>query len=636
MLFRKRGDLRVKGYGKGLTAAFMMCLLTGCSADQSAGGVWAVILAIPAILLLALAVMETQSYLAYCKRLKRKGRKPAKKLEHRLWLRYGIAGALLLLSLVVGISGKKEPATPPPVQEDPIAQTQPQEQLSLPEMIADTDPAKWQIRWEVFDGGVIRPGYSRKDPISFGDPASYFALPGIPTFRGDPYRSGASYGTATVTEKTLKTLWTQTTGTIKGGHWSGNGWTGQPLMVRWDAQTRQNMNLYPEKKSKENLVEVIYASLDGRIYFMDLEDGTLTRDTLDIGLCFKGAGSLDPRGYPLLYVGAGDVNSDGQRPRMHIISLIDGKILYEYGHEDPLSYRTDNDNWCAFDSAPLIHAQTDTLIWPGENGILYTIRLNSTYDKATGKVSIAPSEPVLTRYLTDRTNPTNYWCGYEASPVIVGNYLSENGGMFFCIDLNTMELVWAQDTKDDSNSTPVFEPVSEQEGYIYTAPSLHWTKDKDSQGTISIYKLDALTGQILWQTPYSVHTVSGVSGGVQASPVLGKPGTDLEGLILYAIARTNSRDSGTLVALDTKTGQEQWRVELDHYIWSSPVAIYDQNGKGYVVQCDANGTAHLIDSSGQVVDTLYLGGLVEASPAAFDNMIVVGTRLRKICGIKIF
>ena len=624
-------------YRKGLTATFMTLLLTGCGAQKSGGGAWVAIFTIPAILLLILAVTETQSYLSYCKRQKRKGRAPAKKIHRRVWLRYGIAGVLLVLSLIVSLSGKKEPVTPPPVQEDPIVQTEPIEQL-LPQMSADTDPAKWQIRWEVFDGGVIRPTYRRENPISFDDPSSYFALPGISTFRGDPYRSGASYGTATISDGSLKTLWTQTTGTIKGGHWSGNGWTGQPLIVQWDAATRQNMNLYPEKKSKENLVEVIYASLDGRIYFMDLDDGSLTRDTMDIGLCFKGAGSLDPRGYPLLYVGAGDVNADGERPRMFVISLIDGQILYQYGHEDPLSYRTDNENWSAFDSAPLIHAQTDTLIWPGENGILYTIRLNSSYDKAAGTVSLAPEAPVLTRYLTDRTSPASDWCGYEASPVIVGNYLyiSENGGMFFCIDLNTMELVWAQDTCDDSNSTPVFESVEGQEGYLYTAPSLHWTKDKDSRGTVSIYKLDALTGEILWQVPFSVHTVSGVSGGVQASPVLGKKGTDLEGLILYSIARTNTKDSGTLVALDTETGQEQWRVELDHYTWSSPVAIYDQANKGYILQCDANGTAHLIDSQGQVVKTLYLGGLVEASPAVFNNMIVVGTRLRKICGIKIY
>ena len=120
-----------------------------------------------------------------------------------------------------------------------------------------------------------------------------------------------------------------------------------------------------------------------------------------------------------------------------------------------------------------------------------------------------------------------------------------------------------------------------------------------------------------------------------ASPVLGKAGTDLEGMVFYAIARTNTKDSGTLVALDTETGREKWRLEMDHYAWSSTLAIYDRQGHGYLAQCDSYGNCQLIDSTGKVVNTLYLGGNTEASPAAFNDMIVVGTRLKKICGIKI-
>ena len=144
-----------------------------------------------------------------------------------------------------------------------------------------------------------------------------------------------------------------------------------------------------------------------------------------------------------------------------------------------------------------------------------------------------------------------------------------------------------------------------------------------------------MTGEIVWEVPYSVHTVSGVSGGIQSSPVLGRPGTDMEGLIFYAIARTDTKQSGTLVALDTETGEEKWALDMEYYPWSSPVAIYDEAGKGYLVQCDSYGNAQLIDSTGKVADTLFLGGNTEASPAAFNNMIVVGTRLRKICGIQI-
>ena len=40
-----------------------------------------------------------------------------------------------------------------------------------------------------------------------------------------------------------------------------------------------------------------------------------------------------------------------------------------------------------YDSAPLVDADTDTLIYPGENGILYTIKLNTVFDETTGQLT---------------------------------------------------------------------------------------------------------------------------------------------------------------------------------------------------------------------------------------------------------
>ena len=65
------------------------------------------------------------------------------------------------------------------------------------------------------------------------------------------------------------------------------------------------MNMYDWAKEDDELVEVIYATMDGNVYFLDLNTGKKTRDTLTLGYTFKGAGALDPRGYPLLYLGAG-------------------------------------------------------------------------------------------------------------------------------------------------------------------------------------------------------------------------------------------------------------------------------------------------------------------------------------------
>ena len=498
-----------------------------------------------------------------------------------------------------------------------------------PALTDGTNPDKWGITWEIIQNGEIVENYQRPEPISFGKPEDYFALPGISTFRGNNFRNNASYGTATVTEKEISEKWANYIDSFNG--WTGAGWTGQPLIVKWDEETKAHMNLYPSKKTKEDLVEVIYATLDGRIYFYDLDDGSYTRDSLFVGMNFKGAGSLDPRGYPILYVGSGDY-LDGTTPRMYIISLIDGSILYQRSGNDAFSQRS----WAAFDSSPLIDAETDTLIWPGESGILYTIKLNTAYDKAAGTLTMNPEEAVKNRYYTERSSEEGYWIGYEPSCIIVDRYLyiSENGGMFFCIDLNTMELVWAQDTRDDSNSTPVFEWDGTDGGFIYTAPSLHWT-NTDGSGYISIYKLNAKTGEIVWEQKFDCKTVDGVSGGVQSSPLMGKPGTELEGLILYTIARTPGYWDGKLVAFDTKTGEIVWQYIMDCYTWSSPVAAYDENGKAYILVGDSVGTMVMLDGKGNVLDSMDLGSNIEASPAIYENTMVIGTRGQVIYGIKI-
>ncbi len=512
--------------------------------------------------------------------------------------------------------------TVPPTTEDP--------RLNFEAVRTEAgDPKNWGVSWEIMANGKIVDSYTREEPISFGDGSEYTTLAGFTTFRGNNYRNTSTYGTATVTEKQLTKVWSKPIGAYNG--WSGSGWTGQPLVVQWDEETKQIMNLYAEKKAKEGLVEIIYATLDGYIYFYDLEDGSRTRDPIFMGANFKGAGSLDPRGYPLLYVGSG-IFVNGKGPRMYVVSLITGKILYQNGNGDPFALRS----WSAFDSSPLVDAETDTLIWPGENGVLYTIKLNTNYDKEAGTIEISPDKPVKTRYRDDYQRKNRY-VGYEDSVVVVDHwlYVADNAGMFYCVDLNTMELVWAQDTKDDNNSSPVFEWDDEGNGYIYTAPSLHWTKNSSSKGTISVYKLNASTGEIVWEVPFDCSTVTDLSGGVQGTPLLGKEGTELEGLIIYPIARCPSNYKGKLVAISTETGEIVWETSTGNYAWSSPTAVYTPEGKAYIFQCDVDGDAKLYDAQGQRLTTISFGSTVEASPVVFNDMIIIGSRAGRVFGIKI-
>ena len=175
-------------------------------------------------------------------------------------------------------------------------------------------------------------------------------------------------------------------------------------------------------------------------------------------------------------------------------------------------------------------------------------------------------------------------------------YVSDNGGKLMCIDLNTMKLIWVQNILDDSNSTPLFEESIEDNAcYIYTSTSLHITATgSNKQGDIPIWKINAATGEIVWKSePYKCYTVSGVSGGVEGTGILGR--NDIADLVIYPVARTPSPGSGVLVALNKKTGKEAWNTPFDHYCWSSPVAVYTPKGKSYIIQCDTSGNMYLLE-----------------------------------------
>ena len=523
-----------------------------------------------------------------------------------------------------------DPTDPDPTVEDPSEDvteppTEPPFVLPTlsPSMTADTDPANWNLNWQLQVDGNTVDAYQSPDTYNFTAAEDYYPLPGVPTFRGNNYRTGASYGTANISQQTITKNWCREVGSLNG--WPGIGWTGQSLCVQWDEQTKQHMNLYANKKSKEGLVEVISTTLDGYIYFYDMDDGTYTRDPLWIGMSFKGTASLDPRGYPILYAGSG-LDYGSKSPRMFIINLLDCSLLMEQTGWDTFSHR----GWYAFDSSPMISGETDTLFWPGESGIIYSIKLNTQYDQAAGTLDMQPEIMVKTRYSTNRDRTV----GFEASAIMVGNhmFIGDNGGMFFCIDLHTMSVVWAQDVKDDVNATPVFEWGEDGQGYLYVGSSTQYTGN-----AAYIHKLNAATGEIIWTREYgNVAYDEDVSGGILSSPVLGQKGTDLEGMIIYAIAKTPGAWSGTFVALDTETGNTVWEKSMGNYAWSSPVTMYTPSGKGYILIGDSAGYLHLVNgATGETLYTEGLGSNIEASPVVFENKLVVGTRGCQVWGIEV-
>ena len=105
---------------------------------------------------------------------------------------------------------------------------------------------------------------------------------GIVTFRGNSFRDAPSHGYADMTDFRLDKLWSADTGSLSSGSavWTGSGWTGQPLMMKWPKEVKAHMNMTEKAKADDELVEVIYACMDGYVYFLDLRTGEKTRDPL--------------------------------------------------------------------------------------------------------------------------------------------------------------------------------------------------------------------------------------------------------------------------------------------------------------------------------------------------------------------
>ena len=506
--------------------------------------------------------------------------------------------------------------------------------------------------------------FTRKESLSFGRDMEYSALPGITTFGGNNYRNSFAYGVATISDKRLRESWTKTIGAL--GNWSGTGWTGQPLIVEWPVETVAVMNVKQSYKDAAlPLTEVIYPAMDGNIYFLDLESGNATRDAINTGLIQKGTACLDPRGYPLLFVGQGiPAENDQKNPAAYVrvYSLISGEQIDQFGGFDWFARRT----WQAYDSSPMI--ANDTLIYGGENGIFYTVKLNAQFDAAAGTVSIKPDGLIKSRYegsgySRDDTAGAR-WYGIESSVSAFRNYafFTDNGGRLQCVDLNTLAIKYVVDVSDESDSSVVVEESYDDNTiYLYTGSQ---TRSKGSDlpdgfGYSYQRKINGLTGAIIWEKRWICSNGdASASGGIVATPHVGRG--QISNLVIYSFslaAQSNGATTasetpnpddptaatsevlpqlnaggtytlgGRIVAYDKATGNIMWSVEQSNDYWASPVVVYDAQGKAYLIQCDRGGYVTMYDAAnGTMLNNIDIGSRIDSTPAVFNNLLVVGTR----------
>lgn len=524
--------------------------------------------------------------------------------------------------------------------EDQPAQTvsaaETDETATMPKLAMEPDesalPSKLKIKDDVYEKAKKVKALERGLSLDLPGPGSYVSYEGgVFTFRGDAFRGNASFGTADMPLQQLSVLWKAPLGSLRTGEGTlyGLGWTGQPAIVKWSVELRQMMNITEAKKDVKALKEVIVAGQDGKIYFFDLGDGVATREPIDVKYPLKGSVSLDTQGRPMLAVGQGVSKLPGKTGPigLYLYELIGQKeLMFLNGRKTnkQSQYSTNG----AFDGTALFDRNTDTMIVAGENGLLYTVALNTVFDYIDQQV--IKVNPVITYLKSKSGTQQDMSVSNEASVAMYGKYafMADRQGIIKAVDTDSMLTQWAFDAGDNTDATPALGFDEDGSLGLYTGTTVYTRSKKAAAATIR--RLDALTGREVWKNEIPAKYSDDERAGVKASPVIGEKG--LDDLVIFTVNRTNEGNDATVYAFNKQTGSEVWSFQLGSPTVSSPVAVYTSSGEGYIVQADEKGVLYLLNGqTGDQLHTLELGASIDASPAVYNDVLVIGSNDKDNC-----
>ena len=539
-----------------------------------------------------------------------------------------------------------EPTSEPTAEPSPEPTPEPTPEPKLTaEACEEADPSLIKSV-TVYNGAKKTSDYNRpaKNLITMPVAGEYTRKPmGVLTFRGDAFRQNAVCGTVENAEA-LEQVWSAETGSVKGSgqNYYGIGWTGQPAIVKWSKEVREKSSIDSAKREKSGLKEVIAAGLDGNIYFLDLEDGKPTRSAIKLGYPMKGTPSVHPGGYPYMNVGqfARKMAKGTGKIGLRQYNLYTAKESNLIDGLDGTQKRAFN-SVGSFETSALIDRTSDTMITAGTNGLLYVISLGSEFDYQAGTYRTNP-ETVLLK--TKAAGEKDAATAVESSIAMYDRYVfyADMGGCLRCVDTNKMKVVWAVDTEDSVESAVALD-LNGGSLDLYTANLLNNRK----KGDAAIRCYDAMSGREKWKVPVGVSkdTKKKTISGFLASPVIGQK--HLSKLIYYTVnnlsdegrAQLGVNSDAALIALNKADGSIKWTFALSGNGYSSPVAVYDEEGGGRIIQCSSDGSITMLDGlTGQTVSRLAVKGSIEASPAVYNDMMVVATTEKGanfIYGIKI-
>ncbi len=528
--------------------------------------------------------------------------------------------------------------------------------VTSPTAFSYSDPEKLGFRTYIMAAGEEVDKFEYKGLIRFPEPADYTDIAGVLTYRGNNYRSSGSYGAAKIDSGAMQILWTHKLPEFAlSGPSEG---TSQPLVVRWPADIMGSMSFKSAKKGLVQLTEVIFADKSGDIYFLDIDDGELTRTPIPTIAYTQGTPTLDPRGYPLLFVGQ-SIQEDGNVSRSHyqylfVINLITGKPVFRFGSSsvEPFS----DNKWQGYGGSPLVY--DDHVMIEGESGILYMYEVGSNFELDKARVTIN-DEPDLYKYKYE--NPgTGYQSDYDdgeentvrnidsgTTGSLAGyqNYVlfSDRSGYIQCIDLNHMSLIYAVDIDGNGDFTLSLEG----DGFdanafsIYSGTRLEYEieingDDGISDETEAVYfrKINGLTGKIEWENAHDCLTRTDFRGGISEACAIGEK--NLAKLVIYSVVMEEGTTNTKLYAVNKSDGSLVWEKEIQALSKSAPTVFYDEAGKGYVVVCDADGYARLYDGlTGSEMSTVILEAGADGTPVVYSDKMVVHLENDSLVCVKI-
>jgi len=418
---------------------------------------------------------------------------------------------------------------------------------------------------------------------------------GLLTFRGNPTRT--YYGTGPVPRTTPRRLWRYPASgamcafsDVEGEpvRWCGTGWTGQPAVFQREGRTW-----------------LIVGAYDNALHFLDAETGTPLRPSLPVGDLIKGSVTVDPDGFPLVYVGSRDndlrvVAFDTPVPR----------VLWRLSAYDVSPVRWNND----WDGSPLV--LEDHLFIGGENSHFHIVRLNRSYSRS-GEVRVAPrllfNAPSWDAQLEADAGTGAYSIEGSVSVWNSTVYFANSAGLVQGWDIaglregRTPRRVFRYWTGDDTDATVVVDEA----GDLYIGSEYErGTARSREVGQMMKLDPDRRGDPLVWSVPDQAR----LPGGIWGTPALHRD------LVIF------DTDGGRVLGLDRRTGAERWQLRLPGPLWQSPVVVDD-----VLLIGDCAGWLHAFDvsRSDRTPPQLWevkLDGCIESTPAVYQGRIYVGTR----------